>query len=177
MERSLLMFDRTVAANGPTLGRYSQQVTCVCAVADGASVLMGGDSAMTNGDGDQTLRSPKVFERSGLLFGVSGEMRIGQLIRHVHEVAAISPGQDVEQFVVRDLCGALRMLLREQADELLPASEDDEMWQLLVGIEGRVFRICSHFSVSESATGYDAIGSAVPPGPRVAGFDRRQGCA
>ena len=88
-------------------------------------------------------------------------MRISQLIRHVHDVAAISPGQDAEQFV-RDLCGALRMFLREHADELLPSSEDDEMWHLLVGIEGRVFRICSHFSVSESSTGYDAIGSATP---------------
>ena len=36
------------------------------------------------------------------------------------------------------------------------------MWQLLVATKGRVFRICSHLSVSESATGYDAIGSATP---------------
>jgi len=54
-------------------------VTCVCAVAEAGIVVMGGDSALSNEDGDRTLRSPKLFERRGLLFGVSGEMRVGQL--------------------------------------------------------------------------------------------------
>ncbi len=129
---------------------------------DGVAVVMGGDSAMTNEEGDRTLRSPKVFERRGLLFGVSGEMRVGQLLQHVHEVPVLANGHDLEQFVVRDLCGGLRTFLRDQAEELLPSQDDDELWQLLVGVRGRVFRICSHLSVMESATGYDAIGSATP---------------
>ena len=123
---------------------------------------MGGDSAMTSEDGDQTLRSPKVFLRQGLLFGFSGEARVGQLLQHVHDVPALVVGQDVEQFLVRDLCGGMRTFLREQAEELLPSSDDDELWQLLVGVQGRVFRICSHLSASESAIGYDAIGSGTP---------------
>jgi len=45
-------------------------------VAEDELVVMGGDSAMTSEDGDQTQRSPKVFERNGLLFGVAGEMRL-----------------------------------------------------------------------------------------------------
>ena len=127
---------------------------------------MGGDSAVSNEDGDRTLRSPKVFERGGFLFGVSGEMRVGQLIQHVHDVPTVTEGQDVEQFVVRDLCGGLRTFLREHAEELLSSQDepDDEMWQLLVGVQGRVFRICSHLTVTEPATGYDVIGSATPQG-------------
>jgi hypothetical protein len=35
---------------------------------------MGGDSATSNDEGDRSLRSPKVFERQGLLFGISGEL-------------------------------------------------------------------------------------------------------
>lgn len=135
----------------------------ICAVADGSGVVMGGDSAASNEEGDRTLRTPKVFERRGLLFGSSGEMRIGQLLQHVHDVPTAAPGQDVVQFVVRDLCGGLRAFLREDAEEMLPSPDDDgEMWQLLVGTQGRVFRICSHLSVSESVTGYDAIGAAAP---------------
>jgi len=118
---------------------------------------------MTTEDGDQTLRTPKVFKQQGLLFGASGEMRIAQLIQHVHQLPVLVEGQDLEQFVVRDLCGGLRAFLREQAEELLPPPDhDDELWHLLVGAQGRVFRICSHLSISESATGYDAIGSATP---------------
>lgn len=32
---------------------------------------------------------------------------IAQLIKHVHDVPAPAEGQDVEEFVVRDLCGGL----------------------------------------------------------------------
>ena len=138
-------------------------MTCVCAVADGGRVVMGGDSAVSSEDGDRTLQAPKVFERAGLLFGVSGEMRVGQLLQYVHKVPAIGEDQDVAQFVVRDLCGGLRKFMRDQAEELIPDRDDDEeLWQLLVGVSGRVFRVCSHFSASESVTGYDAIGSATP---------------
>jgi hypothetical protein len=138
-------------------------MTCVCAVTDGSTVVMGGDSATSNDEGDRRLVSPKVFEQGGLLFGVSGELRVGQLVRHVYEVPAPREGQGPEEFVVRELCGGLRAFLREQADDLLPSQGDDEeVWQLLVGVQGRLFRICSHMTASETATGYDAIGSAAP---------------
>lgn len=123
---------------------------------------MGGDSAMTNEDGDQSQRSPKVFERNGLLFGITGEMRVAQLIKYVYDVPAPADGQDGEEFLVREVCGGLRSFLREQASELLPELDDDEMWFLLVGLSGRLFRVCSHLSVTESVSGYDAIGSGTP---------------
>lgn len=137
-------------------------MTCICAVTDGNEVVMGGDSAMSDEDGDRSLRSPKVFEKQSMLFGVSGEMRIGQLIQHVYEVAAPSEHQNLDQFIMRDFCQGLRIFLQEHADELLPSQDGDEMWRLLVGVQGRIFQICSHMSVSESITGYDAIGSATP---------------
>lgn len=124
---------------------------------------MGGDSARTSADGDQTLRSPKIFERRGLLFGFSGEARIIQLLEHVYDFPVPAEGQNIDQFVIRDFCCGLRAFLLENASELLPSLDDDEeIWQLLVGVRGRVFRICSHLSCSESATGYEAIGSGSP---------------
>lgn len=123
---------------------------------------MGGDSAVSSEDGDRTLESPKVFERAGLLLGVSGEMRVAQLLQYVHDVPRVAGGQDPALFVVRDLCGGFRTFMRDNAEELIPERDDDELWQLLVGVRGRLFRVCSHFSASESMTGYDAIGSATP---------------
>ena len=124
---------------------------------------MGGDSAVSSENGDRRLRSPKVFQRDGLLFGISGEMRVGQLIQHVFDLPTTPEEQDAEQFLVRELCGGLRVFLREHASDLLPSLDDDEeKWQLLVGVKGRLFRVCSHLSVTESATGYDAVGAATP---------------
>ncbi len=60
------------------------------------------------------------------------------------------------------------MFLKEYADELLPSSDDDELWHVLVGAEGRAFRICSHLSVSKCAIAYDAIGSGDADRPWIA---------
>jgi hypothetical protein len=125
--------------------------------------LLGGDSALTTESGDRSIGQPKVFERDGLLFGVSGEIRVAQLMRHVLDLPAPRPGQDAEEFVVRDLCTALHAFLDREAVELLPkADTEDEIWSLLLVAGGRLFRLCSHFSLSESATGYDAIGGGAP---------------
>jgi hypothetical protein len=132
-------------------------------VADAGVVVMGGDSAWSDDVGDRSLRSPKVFERGGLLFGASGVMRIGQLIRHVFDIPIPVDGQDMEEYMVRDFCGALRPFLKDGADDLLPTQEsEDELWELLVGVRARLFNVCSHMCVSESATSYDAIGSGAP---------------
>ncbi len=108
------------------------------------------------------LRSPKVFERNGMLFGVAGEIAIGQILKQVYDLPAPDGGQDPEQFAVQDLCWPLRKFLREQAPDLLPAADDDELWNILVAVAGRIFRICSHLSVYEPAIGYDALGSGSP---------------
>jgi len=137
-------------------------MTCVCGVTDGQTVVMGGDSAMSNEDGDVTVCSPKVFERGGMLFGVSGESRVGQLLKHVYGLPVPGDEQDLEEYVVRDFSVGFAAFLRETGEELLPTPSDDEMWHLLLATRGRLFRICSHLSASETATGYDAIGSATP---------------
>jgi hypothetical protein len=129
----------------------------------GSQVVLGGDSALITESGDRSIGQPKVFERDGLLFGSSGEMRVGQLIRHVLDLPTPRPGQDAEEFVVRDLCTVLHAFLDREAAELLPKPDsEDELWSLLLVAGGRLFRLGSHFSVSESATGYDAIGGGSP---------------
>jgi hypothetical protein len=122
---------------------------------------MGGDSARTaRSSGDRTIGGPKVFCRDGLLFGSGGEPRIAHMLRYVFDLPATGRGQDIEQYLVRDLGVRLHAFLKDQAQDLLPDLDDEhERWLLLVGVGGRLFRVCSHLSVSESATGYAAIGS------------------
>jgi hypothetical protein len=121
---------------------------------------MGGDSALVTDSGDRTIGGPKVFHRDGLLFGSSGEGRIAQMLQYVFDLPAVGRGQDAEQYLVRDLGVQLHAFLKDEAQDLLPDLDDeDELWQLLIGVGGRLFRVCSHLSVSESANGYEAIGS------------------
>jgi hypothetical protein len=138
-------------------------MTLACGVVEAGQVILGGDSALSADGGDQTIGQPKVFEYAGLLFGSSGEMRTAQLLRHVFQLPACGAQQDPEEYVVRDFARQFRALLAQEAPELItPIDNEDELWSLLIAIKGRLFRLCSHFTVRESQTGYDAIGSGTP---------------
>jgi hypothetical protein len=138
-------------------------VTVSCGVVEAGTVVPGGDSALSADGGDQTIGQPKVFELAGMLFGCAGEMRVVQLLKHVFEIPLRGEGQDPEQYVVRDFARELRAFLSVEAPELVGSSgSDDEPWSLLLAVGGKLSRICSHFTVRESQTGYDAIGSGTP---------------
>jgi len=138
-------------------------MTLACGVVEDGQVILGGDSALSADSGDQTIGQPKVFEHAGLLFGSSGEMRTAQLLKHVFKVPSCGAQQDPEEYVIRDFARQFRAFLAEEAPELItPIDDDDELWSLLIALRGRLFRLCSHFTVRESQTGYDAIGSGSP---------------
>jgi hypothetical protein len=138
-------------------------MTMACGVVEAGHIVIGGDSALSTDGGDQTIGQPKVFEHAGMLFGCAGELRVAQLLKHVFDVPAIGEEQDPEQYIVRDFARQFRSLLSAEADGLVKSvDEDDEPWHLLIGVGGRLFTLCSHFTVRESATGYAAIGSGTP---------------
>lgn len=51
-------------------------MTCVCGIAEGGRVVLGGASASVSGHGDRDLGQPKVFERGGIRIGSSGEIAL-----------------------------------------------------------------------------------------------------
>src|SRR5215472_2965510 len=97
-------------------------MTCVCGVTDGAHLVIGGDSARSTSDGERDLVRPKVFERAGMLFGSSGELRTRQLLQHAFELPAVAPDRDPEAYMAVDFCPALYRFMKDQAEYLLPKS-------------------------------------------------------
>jgi hypothetical protein len=138
-------------------------VTVACGVVENGRVIVGGDSALSADTGDQTIGQPKVFAHAGMLFAGSGEMRTTQLLRYVFEVPACGVSQDPEEYIVRDLSRQFRTFLNSEAPDLIASIEnDDEIWAMLIAVRGRLFRLCSHFTVREAQIAYDAIGSGTP---------------
>jgi hypothetical protein len=135
-------------------------VTCICGVADGTLVVIGGDSASSNEGHIDIDAGPKVFQKGELLIGGSGVGRVGQLVQYVFQPPASVPGQEVMEYMVKDFTRSLGRFLKHEDEDLLGGDKDDYcQWYLLLGLRGRLFNLCSHLDVGECAVGYDAIGS------------------
>lgn len=131
-------------------------MTCIVGIAEDGVVYLGGDSAISTEDGAIFVaRKPKVFRRGPLVIGVTGGIRVDQLIQCKFNPPPVT--FPVERYMVVDFIDALKAVLKEDGrkDEDLM---DDSV--LLVGVCGHLFLVTSNFQASEMACGYDAHGSA-----------------
>jgi ATP-dependent protease HslVU (ClpYQ) peptidase subunit len=104
-----------------------------------------------------TYVEAKVWSDSDFIFGNSGSVRQGQLLRHKLIVSEQRGSQSVEEYMVCDFVDAVRQCFRDNG--LMKVHDSVESGGLfLVGYRGRLFRIDSDYQVGESADGYDAIG-------------------
>lgn len=133
-------------------------MTCIAAVVSDGRVHIGGDSAGVSGFDLVVRRDPKVFLRGEFAFGFTTSFRMGQLIQHSLSVPPPPKKRsDLQRYMVADFTDALRSALK--ASGWQRKQEEQEVGgTLLVGVRGRLFRICDDYQVGESASGFDAVG-------------------
>lgn len=132
-------------------------MTCVVGYVEDGRVHLGGDSAGVSG-WDITLRAdPKVFRVGEFVIGFTTSFRMGQLLQHSFEPPTIPPKVDLFQYMVTDFIGEIRSVF----DDGGFSKEKDGRESggiFLVGIRGRLFKVCDDYQVGESLDGYDACG-------------------
>jgi ATP-dependent protease HslVU (ClpYQ) peptidase subunit len=135
-------------------------MTCIAAFAKGGSVYMAADSAATDMDThDQvTLTHPKVFERFGMLFGVTGTIRQQNVMRYFEPDMAWSPREDVMEHLANNVVPSIE----EAFDIARIMAGDARPGRMLVGAKGRLFEIDDLFGVSESDVPFAAVGTGAP---------------
>lgn len=132
-------------------------MTAIAAIADGDTVWMAADSLFA-GDSVGELVESKIWINGGVLFGVSGYLRHLQVLRYELNVPKIDC--DPMRYVVTKLVPAIRHAFEETGiAEEEPEKNKSFSGQILVGLEGRVFRISGFYGVTEPADGMLAIGS------------------
>lgn len=148
-------------------------MTCVIGLVDNEQgVIMGADSAGSDGHRISTYKAPKVWRhecRAGVfLFGVAGSYLPMQVIRHNFDPPRVVEGQDLDEYMVSEFVPALRESLRQAGCDGKDGAEASMgIGNVLVGFRGRLFEIQSNFTVLESSKGFMAIGS---------GTDYAMGC-
>jgi 20S proteasome alpha/beta subunit len=136
-------------------------MTCIVGMVDESGVYLAGDAAATDAVSIELRRDPKVFERkvgkATMLIGFCDSFRIGQLLRHDLVLPTRRSNVPVDRWMCTSFVRSVRACLSRNGVE----RSDSELGDLtiLVGFEGRLFRIDNDYSVSERTASFDAIGS------------------
>lgn len=131
--------------------------------ADG-TVYMGGDSAGTTSQGDQSvLANQKVFFPElgpWFVIGCCGTFRLAQVLKYSFQPPR-PPAKDVELegFMATTFVEAVKECFRETGIMNTEPGGAESGHSFLVGYQGRVFKIEDNFQVLYDAKNYTAIGT------------------
>lgn len=148
-------------------------MTCIVAVTDGQTVVLGGDSAGTRGQELRLRADPKVFRVGGYAIGFTTSFRMGQILRYGTDLPepppAVEPGK-LDRFMVAELIPALRQSYADHGfakTARFPSSaspavteEGQEIGGLfLLDVAGQIFEVGNDYQVGRPAVPYSAIGA------------------
>jgi ATP-dependent protease HslVU (ClpYQ) peptidase subunit len=141
-------------------------MTCIVAVTDGNTVVMGADSLISYGGLGSPLAEAtgKIFYCGPFLIGVCGSVRFVQILRECFTAPLHTGAGEIVTFLVREFVPALKRTLHEHG-WLHNANGQDETGcdqnrsLALIAHGGRLFLLQADFSVIENRDGYEAIGS------------------
>jgi ATP-dependent protease HslVU (ClpYQ) peptidase subunit len=148
-------------------------MTCIVAVTDGRSVVIGGDSAATAGQELRLRADPKVFLAGDrYAIGFTSSFRMGQILRYGVELPEPPPENgpaELERFMVAEFVPAIRRAFADHgfaktAKRTLPGDgshteEGQEVGGLfLVGIAGQIFEIQHDYQIASPVRPYSAVG-------------------
>lgn len=134
-------------------------MTCIVGVVgDDGRVWLGGDSAATNQAGDRTiLKDPKVWVADNIAYGVCGSLKVIDVLAHVFNAPKYrGRGESSRKFLVANLAPAIKSALKKY-DALTGDGHMDG--ELLIALNGALYRVQANFQVIQSLTNYESIGS------------------
>ncbi len=139
-------------------------MTCIVGLVDHGTVYMGCDSAGTNNQGDQMIRTNhKLFRVGAFLMGCSGSPRMSQLVQYRFQPPAPDAGEDVMHYLVCGFIDALRTCLTDGGHAWNNTGHESNDGNLLIGYRGHLYHVQSDYQVGERVNGFDAIGSGMAP--------------
>ena len=136
-------------------------MTCIVGMVHDKGVTMGCDSQVTSGWTHSTLSkdSPKVFRKGDMLIGTTGTLRMLQLAHYALVIPDHPPEMDCIAYLATLFADAVRECFKNAGHAMKDKEQESNDGNLLIAYRGRLFSLGSYYSVSESAIGYDSVGS------------------
>lgn len=148
-------------------------MTCIVAVTDGRTVILGGDSAAAQGQELRVRADPKVFLAGNhYAIGFTTSFRMGQILRYsveLPEPPSKSEPVDLERFMVAEFVPVVRQAFVDHGfaktvrfsppGDRSFSEEGQEFGGLfLVGVAGQIFEIRQDYHIAQPAVPYSAVG-------------------
>ena len=131
-------------------------MTCIAGIVRSGVVYLAGDSAAVSGYQLKTRRDEKVFVSGQYVVGYTTSFRMGQVLRY-----SFTPpkplGDDLHGFLCTEFVDRLRSTFKNAGCSGTSDGRED-CGEFLVGIWGRLFKVCSDYQVEESRDAYNACG-------------------
>lgn len=116
-----------------------------------------GDSCASDSINHSVVRNPKVFNpvgRRDVLIGCAGTFRLPNLLKYI---PGIFPPEDklaTEDIDMSYLVNEFSPVIRALTDDF----EDDDLWEMLIAVNGKIYRMQMDMSIIEPADDCEAIG-------------------
>lgn len=151
-------------------------MTCIVAVTDGETVVLGGDSAAVGGHELRLRTDRKVFQVGSYAVGFTTSYRMGQILRYETDLPEPPPDvgpDELERFIVTEVVPAVRRSFADHGfaktarftspKEASTTEEGQEFGGLfLIGVAGHIFEIRQDYQVGRPAAAYSSVGFGAP---------------
>ena len=134
-------------------------MTCIVAAKgkDG-SIVMGSDSAGSDGWALVVLKDQKIYRVGKMLIGFTSSYRMGQLLGHSLSLPEHHTDVPVERYMATSFVDAVRRCLKEGGFAKTENSVESG-GTFLAAYKGRIFQVQDNFAVIENGRPYDSCGS------------------
>lgn len=133
-------------------------MTCIVGLETENGVIIGGDSAATDGGWDISItRLNKVFRRGEFLIGYTTSFRMGQLLQYKLSVEQQKGERSDLEYLATTFIDSVRKCLKEGGFSKIE-NKQEEGGQFLVGYRKKLYLVDSDFQVNTHVDGYAAVG-------------------
>lgn len=122
---------------------------------------IGGDSCASDSISHSIVKNQKVFHpvgRKDVVMGCAGTFRLPNLLQYVPGVFPPEDELPTEKIDMSYLVNEFTPILNALTDDF----DDDDAWELLIAVNGKIYRVQMDLSVVESSGDADAIGIGGP---------------
>lgn len=134
-------------------------MTCIVGIVDKEKqrVLIGADSAESDGSNLVIRKDPKVFVVGSFVIGCTTSFRMIQLLRFSFTPPEINT-EDIFRYMCTDFINEIRKTFSAGGFLTKSARGEEQGGEFLVGYKDRLFHIETDYQVAENVDGIDAAG-------------------
>ena len=131
-------------------------MSCIVAIKTDTEIIVGADNLLTSSAEKWNVNKIKLFQKDGVIFGISGSLLLSNLLRHSFSVPKFTFEQTTDDFVYNTFTNSLRELLID--NNMIDKEHEIKKGQnfgLLLVVKDKIY-VCEDLCIFENGLNYMA---------------------